>query len=135
MTQDLIVQKQRLSATHDADTRSCCNNGRAGFTAACAALGVHPDGHPLSGIRYVDGHRSVDAPFRCGDGLGVRRIELDEASGDEGEATEPQRREEEERQSLGRQLVIRSCQLLRPAAKQILSQVELPCDDTSGDLA
>jgi flavin-dependent dehydrogenase len=39
-------------------------------------LGVELDGHPISGIRYTDGHRHADAPFRAGAGLGVRRTEL-----------------------------------------------------------
>jgi flavin-dependent dehydrogenase len=41
-----------------------------------AALGVTPDGHPLRGIRYLDGRHQADAPFRHGDGLGVRRTVL-----------------------------------------------------------
>jgi flavin-dependent dehydrogenase len=41
-----------------------------------AALGVTPDGHPLRGIRYLDGAHRADAPFRHGDGLGVRRTVL-----------------------------------------------------------
>jgi flavin-dependent dehydrogenase len=41
-----------------------------------AALGVHPAGHPLRGIRYLDASHRVDAPFRHGDGLGVRRTTL-----------------------------------------------------------
>lgn len=41
-----------------------------------AAIGVHPRGHPISGIRYLDGTRSVDAPFKHGTGLGVRRTML-----------------------------------------------------------
>jgi flavin-dependent dehydrogenase len=41
-----------------------------------AALGVTPDGHPLRGIRYLDAARQADAPFRHGDGLGVRRTVL-----------------------------------------------------------
>jgi flavin-dependent dehydrogenase len=41
-----------------------------------AALGVAPDGHPLRGIRYLDARHQVDAPFRHGDGLGVRRTVL-----------------------------------------------------------
>lgn len=41
-----------------------------------AAIGVRPDGHPLRGIRYRDGARSADAPFRAGGGLGVRRTVL-----------------------------------------------------------
>ena len=41
-----------------------------------AALGVTPDGHPLRGIRYLDGRHRADARFRHGDGLGVRRTVL-----------------------------------------------------------
>jgi len=41
-----------------------------------AALGVAPDGHPLRGIRYLDAAHRADAPFRHGDGLGVRRTVL-----------------------------------------------------------
>jgi 2-polyprenyl-6-methoxyphenol hydroxylase-like FAD-dependent oxidoreductase len=41
-----------------------------------AALGVTPDGHPLRGIRYLDAAHRADAPFRHGDGLGVRRTVL-----------------------------------------------------------
>jgi flavin-dependent dehydrogenase len=38
-----------------------------------AAIGVHPVGHPLRGIRYLDSGHSADAHFRHGCGLGVRR--------------------------------------------------------------
>ena len=41
-----------------------------------AALGVHPAGRPLRGIRYLDASHSVDALFRHGGGLGVRRTTL-----------------------------------------------------------
>jgi flavin-dependent dehydrogenase len=41
-----------------------------------AAIGVHPAGHPISGIRYLDPRHSVDAPFKDGTGLGVRRTTL-----------------------------------------------------------
>lgn len=41
-----------------------------------AALGVTPDGYPLRGIRYLDAGHRADAPFRHGDGLGVRRTVL-----------------------------------------------------------
>jgi flavin-dependent dehydrogenase len=41
-----------------------------------AALGVTPDGHPLRGIRYLDAAHQADAPFRHGEGLGVRRTVL-----------------------------------------------------------
>jgi len=46
-----------------------------------AALGVTPDGHPLRGIRYLDAAHRADAPFRHGDGLGVRRTVLHAALG------------------------------------------------------
>jgi 2-polyprenyl-6-methoxyphenol hydroxylase-like FAD-dependent oxidoreductase len=41
-----------------------------------AALGITPDGHPLRGIRYLDAGHQADAPFRRGNGLGVRRTVL-----------------------------------------------------------
>ena len=41
-----------------------------------AALGVHPAGQPLRGIRYMDGSHRSDALFRHGPGLGVRRTTL-----------------------------------------------------------
>ena len=47
-----------------------------------AAVGVTPDGHPLRGIRYLGGRHQADAPFRHGDGLGVRRTVLQAALGD-----------------------------------------------------
>jgi flavin-dependent dehydrogenase len=46
-----------------------------------AALGVTPDGYPLRGIRYLDAGHRADAPFRHGDGLGVRRTVLHAALG------------------------------------------------------
>jgi flavin-dependent dehydrogenase len=39
-------------------------------------LGVTPDGHPLRGIAYLDASRRVQAEFRRGTGLGVRRTTL-----------------------------------------------------------
>ncbi|TQS21574.1 monooxygenase [Microbispora hainanensis] len=45
--------------------------------AALADLGVDvPDGRPFRGIRYVDGPHRVQAEFRNGPGLGVRRTAL-----------------------------------------------------------
>ena len=41
-----------------------------------AAIGVRPQGHPLGGIRYLDSRGQVDARFRHGHGLGVRRTVL-----------------------------------------------------------
>ena len=45
-------------------------------------LGVRLDGHPLHGIRYLDGDRSAEATFRHGAGLGVKRTALHEAMRD-----------------------------------------------------
>jgi flavin-dependent dehydrogenase len=42
-------------------------------------LGVEAPGRPFFGIRYLDGDRQVDAPFRSGCGRGVRRISLHSA--------------------------------------------------------
>jgi flavin-dependent dehydrogenase len=50
--------------------------------ADLADLGVTPEGHRLAGIRYIGSGRSVDAPFRRGDGLGVRRTTLHAALAD-----------------------------------------------------
>ncbi|MET8336419.1 NAD(P)/FAD-dependent oxidoreductase [Streptosporangium canum] len=44
--------------------------------AALRSLGVPVEGRPLRGIRYLDGRRRVDAAFRGGRGLGVRRTAL-----------------------------------------------------------
>ncbi|WP_395691319.1 NAD(P)/FAD-dependent oxidoreductase [Nocardioides sp.] len=58
--------------------KACGEGLMPGATAALADLGVRPQGHPISGIRYVDarGGRSAEAPFRRGSGLGVRRTTL-----------------------------------------------------------
>lgn len=42
-------------------------------------LGVHPNGHPLVGVRYTDGKHSVEHRFATGSGLGVRRTTLHDA--------------------------------------------------------
>jgi flavin-dependent dehydrogenase len=41
-----------------------------------AALGVDPGGHPLRGIRYLDGNHQADALYRHHPGRGVRRTTL-----------------------------------------------------------
>ncbi|HTZ43436.1 MAG TPA: FAD-dependent oxidoreductase [Jatrophihabitans sp.] len=46
-----------------------------------AGLDVRPAGWALGGIRYLDGGHRVDARFRTGPGLGVRRTELQSALG------------------------------------------------------
>ncbi|QNE21821.1 FAD-binding protein [Kribbella qitaiheensis] len=45
-------------------------------------LGVEVEGRPFHGIRYLDSSHSVDARFRAGPGLGVRRTALQQALSD-----------------------------------------------------
>ncbi|MGX1623639.1 NAD(P)/FAD-dependent oxidoreductase, partial [Streptomyces sp. NPDC055506] len=56
--------------------KACGEGLMPGAVAALAALGVHPPGRDLRGIRYVAGPRRVDADFRAGPGRGVRRTTL-----------------------------------------------------------
>lgn len=56
--------------------KACGEGLMPGAVDALAALGVHPEGQPLRGIRYVSGPRSVLADFRAGPGRGVRRTTL-----------------------------------------------------------
>ena len=56
--------------------KACGEGLMPAAVARLARLGVHPAGHPLRGIRYLDpGHRA-DALFRGDGGLGVRRTVL-----------------------------------------------------------
>lgn len=59
--------------------KACGEGLMPGAVATLGELGVRPAGHPIAGIRYLDGRRSVDAPFRRGPGLGVRRTVLHDA--------------------------------------------------------
>ena len=59
--------------------KACGEGLMPGAVARLAALGVRVEGHPLRGIRYADAGHRADAPFRRGDGLGVRRTALHEA--------------------------------------------------------
>ena len=56
--------------------KACGEGLMPSAVARLAALGVRPAGHPLRGIRYLDASHRVDARFRHGDGLGVRRTTL-----------------------------------------------------------
>lgn len=47
-----------------------------GAVRSLAALGLAVPGVPVSGIRYVQGARGVQAAFRHGPGMGVRRTDL-----------------------------------------------------------
>jgi flavin-dependent dehydrogenase len=56
--------------------KACGEGVMPSAVARLAAIGVHPIGHPLRGIRYLDAHHRADALFRRGPGLGVRRTTL-----------------------------------------------------------
>ena len=56
--------------------KACGEGLMPGAVTDLAALGVDPPGHRLAGIRYLGGGRTADAPFRHGDGRGVRRTTL-----------------------------------------------------------
>ncbi|MEW2071500.1 NAD(P)/FAD-dependent oxidoreductase [Streptomyces sp. NPDC007346] len=56
--------------------KACGEGIMPGGLAALHALGVHPAGHRLRGIRYTDGLRGAQAEFRGAYGLGVRRTVL-----------------------------------------------------------
>ncbi|WP_392466382.1 NAD(P)/FAD-dependent oxidoreductase [Arsenicicoccus cauae] len=73
-----VVVEPRLSPVD----KACGEGIMPAGVAELAALGVHPDGHPIRGIRYVDGSAldgrgpSADAPVGPQPGLGVRRTTL-----------------------------------------------------------
>ncbi|MGW4219236.1 NAD(P)/FAD-dependent oxidoreductase [Streptomyces bacillaris] len=66
--------------------KACGEGIMPGGLAALHALGVHPAGHPLRGIRYTDGLRTAQAPFQGAYGLGVRRTALHTALHERAEA-------------------------------------------------
>ncbi|MGC4997032.1 NAD(P)/FAD-dependent oxidoreductase [Streptomyces sp. DT195] len=59
--------------------KACGEGVMPGGVAALRALGVEAVGRELRGIRYVDGARRAEAPFRDRPGLGVRRTTLHHA--------------------------------------------------------
>ncbi|WP_175408252.1 FAD-dependent monooxygenase, partial [Streptomyces sp. TRM64462] len=59
--------------------KACGEGVMPGGVRSLHALGAAPAGHPLHGIRYVDGPHRAQAAFRAGTGLGVRRTELSAA--------------------------------------------------------
>lgn len=59
--------------------KACGEGLMPGAVRALKELGVCPQGQPIRGIRYTDGLRVVDAAFRNGPGLGVRRTTLQDA--------------------------------------------------------
>jgi flavin-dependent dehydrogenase len=56
--------------------KACGEGLMPGAVRALADIDVQPQGRPFRGIRYTDGRRHVDAVFRSGAGLGVRRTVL-----------------------------------------------------------
>ncbi|MBB6628325.1 NAD(P)/FAD-dependent oxidoreductase [Nocardioides sp. KIGAM211] len=56
--------------------KACGEGLMPGAVAALTDLGVPLDGHEITGIRYLDGSRTAEAPFRGPGGLGVRRTTL-----------------------------------------------------------
>jgi flavin-dependent dehydrogenase len=69
---DVTVWEPRAGAID----KACGEGLMPGAVTALAGIGVDPDGAELTGIRYVAGHRRVEAPFRSGPGRGVRRTAL-----------------------------------------------------------
>ena len=66
-----------VAEPRDAPIDKACGEGlMPSAVVRLAALGVRPSGHPLRGIRYLDASHRVDALFRHGNGLGVRRTAL-----------------------------------------------------------
>jgi flavin-dependent dehydrogenase len=62
--------------------KACGEGLMPGAVAELAALGVHPEGRDLTGIRYLDGSgagREATARFARGPGRGVRRTVLHDA--------------------------------------------------------
>jgi flavin-dependent dehydrogenase len=66
--------------------KACGEGLMPGAVRALADIGVQPDGRSFRGIRYTDGRRHVDALFRSGSGLGVRRTVLQSALVDQARA-------------------------------------------------
>ncbi|MFE1349378.1 NAD(P)/FAD-dependent oxidoreductase [Streptomyces sp. NPDC058757] len=69
---DAVVAEPRRAPVD----KACGEGLMPGAVRALAALGLEAPGHPIRGIRYVQGHREVHAAFRHGPGLGVRRTDL-----------------------------------------------------------
>ena len=67
--------------------KACGEGLMPGAVTALADIGVTPVGEDLVGIRYLAGHRAVEAPFRSGAGRGVRRTTLHTAMRSAAEAS------------------------------------------------
>ncbi len=71
----VIVTEPRTGALD----KACGEGLMPGAVSALSALGVHPRGRPLRGIRYRAGDKEATATFRGCPGLGVRRTVLQSA--------------------------------------------------------
>ena len=69
---DVVVREPRGGPVD----KACGEGLMPGAVAGLQELGVELHGRPLAGIRYVDGTRRVETPFRHGLGRGVRRTTL-----------------------------------------------------------
>ena len=63
----------------DTIDKACGEGLMPGAVPLLARLGVDPDGMPLRGVSYNNGHRRADHLFRTGIGRGVRRTTLHDA--------------------------------------------------------
>lgn len=72
---DTVVAEPRRAPVD----KACGEGLMPGAVRALTALGVQVPGHPIEGIRYVQGTRRAEARFRHGTGLGVRRTSLHSA--------------------------------------------------------
>lgn len=71
----VVVIEQRIGIVD----KACGEGLMPGALPLLARLGVHPVGHPLRGISYNQGRRTVVHRFRSGEGMGVRRTVLQAA--------------------------------------------------------
>ncbi|MEV5513534.1 NAD(P)/FAD-dependent oxidoreductase [Streptomyces flaveolus] len=69
---DAVVAEPRRTPVD----KACGEGLMPGAVRALGALGLEVPGHPVTGIRYIQGPRQVQAAFRQGPGLGVRRTSL-----------------------------------------------------------
>ncbi|MGV9288441.1 NAD(P)/FAD-dependent oxidoreductase [Streptomyces sp. NPDC003719] len=69
---DTVVAEPRRAPVD----KACGEGLMPGAVRALGALGLEVPGHPVTGIRYVQGPRRAQAAFRHGLGLGVRRTAL-----------------------------------------------------------
>ncbi|MEJ1202832.1 MULTISPECIES: NAD(P)/FAD-dependent oxidoreductase [unclassified Streptomyces] len=72
---DVVVAEPRRAPVD----KACGEGLMPSAVRALSAFGLEVPGHPVTGIRYIQGPRQVQAEFRHGPGLGVRRTDLHSA--------------------------------------------------------